>query len=228
VLLLWRIHYQWHNVDWPIYARWFDGWWARASLFVPFIGYLILFNDQIAGSITFHSLTASPHGGWLPLVAKLRLLYFGLIFLGLSNLLYLIRRPDVVTFGSDEPTYVKRALEEFIYRDFASIITQSADFIHVETPPDYNKHRNERADFERLATSREGSSSWPILKANADGFLRSVLRDHYIYHARSRRISLAFCCGMGAAGYLLIALPSMEVFLKVVWATISALLGGHD
>ena len=100
-----------YNFRWSDYVFLFDGWIANCSLAVPVIGYLILFNDTIAQHLSFNRLAGENVIGFgLSALSRLKLIYFGLIFLGSANIIYRIRRPFVFKFGRSEPEYVENAL----------------------------------------------------------------------------------------------------------------------
>lgn len=61
----------WYNFGWSDWVHYIDGWIPRFSLFVPVVGYLIIFNDRIGGSIAFQSLLGIPLHTSLPVCRRL-------------------------------------------------------------------------------------------------------------------------------------------------------------
>ena len=91
-----------YNFHWADYSGLFTGNLARVSAFVPLLGYLIIFNDGISQHLTFEKL--APKSAEITFFSgqmRLRLIYFGLIFLGVAELIYLMRRPQVMKLGKD-------------------------------------------------------------------------------------------------------------------------------
>jgi hypothetical protein len=82
---------------------------------VPVVGYLILFNDSISQHLSFNHLASEDQLSvfGLSASARLKLIYFGLIFLGSANILYRLRRPYIFRIGTDQFDYVERALVHF-------------------------------------------------------------------------------------------------------------------
>lgn len=75
-----------YNYCWSDYVAYIDGWIPKLALSVPIIGYLILFNDKISEILIFKELANEDTLSFgLSGVQRLRLIYFGLILLGVSN-----------------------------------------------------------------------------------------------------------------------------------------------
>ena len=111
-----------YNYSWSPWVVYIDGWVPRVSLLFPIIGYLILFNDQIVGQLEFHHLTRpSPFPWGLDQIARLRFIYYGLFFLGMSNFLFKIRKPYAFRFGRDVIDYTRTALDFFTLSDYIQI-----------------------------------------------------------------------------------------------------------
>ena len=91
-----------YNYRWSDYVVYIDGWIPKLAFSVPILGYLILFNDKISGLLIFQQLANEQLSSFgLSGVQRLRLLYFGLIFLGVSNFIYHVRKPYQFKFGSN-------------------------------------------------------------------------------------------------------------------------------
>ena len=71
-----------YNYSWSDYVGYIDGWIPKLALSVPILGYLILFNDSVSEIISFKHLAKEEINSFgLEGASRLRLLYFGLIFL---------------------------------------------------------------------------------------------------------------------------------------------------
>src|SRR2546425_12552420 len=83
-----------YNFAWSDWTAYIDGWIPRFCFFIPIVGYLILFNDRVVGMMEFHQLTREPYFDWgLTTSARLRCIYYALFCLGVSNLIYRIKKP---------------------------------------------------------------------------------------------------------------------------------------
>lgn len=82
---------------------------VRISAVFPFIGYLIIFNDQVKKYLTLTALeTTTRHGDLFSSLWELKLyfLYFGLLSLGIGSFIYQARCPYIVKKHADWSSYV--------------------------------------------------------------------------------------------------------------------------
>ena len=111
-----------YNYGWSAYVFLLDGWIAKCAMAVPIVGYLILFNDSVSQHLSFNRLAGeniSQLG--LTSITRLKLIYFGLIFLGSANILYRLRRPFAFRIGTNQFEYVEKSLNHFTVSDYIDI-----------------------------------------------------------------------------------------------------------
>lgn len=216
----------WYNCGWSDWVNYIDGWIPRFSLFVPIIGYLILFADQVGGSLHFKNLTGPEVDFGLMGQDRLRLVYFGLFFLGISNFLYRVKRPYIFRFGTDRISYSRTALESFTDQDFLSLHHEIRSKTHYTLDGKY--YDSEWAGFKEAATNPgEGTGHvdrtghWEEAKSKYGSLLRSVLSETFFRGNLQRRSWLVLCIVLSTAGYLLLAASSIDLFIKVVLSTFS-------
>ncbi len=224
-----------YNFGWPEYMPLFDGWVARCAMAVPVVGYLILFNDSIAEHISFDRLAAETTSAFgLTASARLKLIYFGLLFLGIANILYRWRRPWVMRMANNQIDYVERGLKHFPIGTYVEL----HDMIRYRGRDAYTRHGkyydNEWEDFVEAATgSRPGanirdtskrSGHWNEAKSKFENLLRSILTETFFREAyHTRRWWLVICLVFAAIGYLLLAIPSVDLLLKVLLVIVEPL-----
>jgi hypothetical protein len=115
-----------YNFGWSDYVFLFDGWVSKCAMAVPILGYLILFNDSVSQHLSFDRLAdESLRGFGLSANARLKLIYFGMIFLGSASILYLRRRPFVFSIGTNQFDYVEKALKHFTVSAYIDIAHDS-------------------------------------------------------------------------------------------------------
>jgi hypothetical protein len=217
-----RFHTFKYNYRWSDYVWLLDGWVAKLSLAVPLLGYAILFNDTVAQHIAFDRLANENtlHFG-LSSSARLKLMYFGLVFVGLANILFRIRRPFVLRRGRGPEEFVKNSLETFTAREYISI---NDDISRGETYTQYPKYYV--ADFNDFLNQAIGSEQspnsahWADAKAKHEVMLRSMLLEFYFKNDRKRRYALSVCIFLAAIGCLCLLIPSADLFAKVLYVTI--------
>lgn len=223
----------WYNFGWSDWVAYIDGWIPRFSLFVPIVGYLILFADQVGGSIHFKSLVGPSADFGLTGQERLRFVYFGLFSLGVSNFLYRLKRPYIFRFGTNRTDYSRAGLEAFTYQDFLSLHHEIRSNNHYTLDGKY--YDSEWDGFKDAATNRgegtdqvERTGHWEDAKSKYGSLLRSILSETFFRGNLQRRSWLVLCIILSTAGYLLLVAPSADLFAKVVFSTfqLSFLQGG--
>lgn len=194
---------------------------------VPVVGYLILFNDNVSQHLSFNRLASENVIGFGLLPAtRLKLIYFGLIFLGSSNILFRLRRPFVFKIGISQFEYVENALRHFTlsaYVDINGVIRQEGhhtphgDYYDSE----YNAFLNLALGGTNSARQRDESiADWTGAKNKYEGLLRSMLMENFSRNNIRRRFSLTWCIFISLAGYALLLVPSADLFTKVLIVTL--------
>lgn len=210
-----------YNFGWSDWVGYIDGWIPRFAFFVPIIGYLILFSDQIGGSLNFNTLAGSVVDFGLTGQERLRYVYFGLFFLGISNLFYRQKRPYNFKFGTDRINYSRTALESFTYQDFFSLHSKNRKEPHTIEGKYYE------AEWDNFmmcsvdhADGRTGHPvSWEDGKSKYGSLLRSILSEEFFRGNSQRKFWLVLCIFLSSLGYVLLLIPSGDLFIKVICST---------
>lgn len=213
-----------YNYSWSDWVHYIDGWIPKFSLFFPLVGYLILFNDSVSQSLVFTNLTSSTIEWGLTGPGRLRFLYFGLLFLGVSNFIYRIKKPYSFRLGVNVFEYTRNALEFFTYGDYIEMHGRIRDEGHLTMSGKY--YDSEWDGFQQSAVnSGEGTNSverdgnWEAAKQQYGSLLRSILRESFFRLNIQNRSWLTVCVTFSTVGYALLAVPSMDLFLKVAQST---------
>lgn len=216
-----------YNYAWSDWVAYIDGWIPRFCFFIPIVGYLILFNDRIVGLMEFHTLTREASFDWgLNTSIRLRCVYYALFFLGISNLIYRIRKPYAFRFGRNVADYTRTALEVFTLGDFINIhgtirheghLTLDGKYYDSEWEGFLAAARNPGEGTEKVVRS----GSWEDAKRAYGSLLRSMLRENFFRSDTRRRVWLSICVVLSTFGYTLLAIPSIDLFIKVSVSTVN-------
>ena len=214
-----------YNYAWSDWVGYIDGWIPRFSLFFPIIGYLILFNDPISEMIQFKQITHQATYDWgLSATTRLRFVYYALFFLGVSNFIHRLKRPYAFRFGKDFVEYTRTALENFTLGDFVQIHSTIRHAGHLTQDGKY--YDSEWDGFKEAARNAgegtdtvERTGSWEDAKRRYGSLLRSMLREDFFRSDTKKRGWLTCCLMLSTAGYILLAIPSIDLFLKVTYST---------
>lgn len=215
-----------YNYRWSDYVAYIDGWIPKLSLSVSIIGYLILFNDKISEILIFKELANEDSFQFgLSGIQRLRLLYFGLIFLGVSNIIYRFKKPYQFKFGTNLIDYTRTCLEIYTLSDYIDIngtIQSEGHFTLSGKYPD-----SEWDGFlEASKTTGKGTENvtrdgdWEGAKRKYGGLLRGILSEYYFRYDIGKRFWLSLCFFLSTFGYLMLLAPSVDLFAKVLISTL--------
>ena len=212
-----------YNYGWSDYVFLFDGWVAKCAMAVPVVGYLILFNDSVSQHLSFNRLANENVLGFgLSSSERLKLIYFGLIFLGSANILYRLRRPFVFKIGTNQFSYVENALRHFTVSAYINI---NGVIQHEGHHTLHGKYYDAEYDaFLDLALGKEGigqqrdqsTADWSGAKSKYEGLLRSMLIENFSRSDVKNRLALTICLILSVFGYFLLLISSVDLFVKVL------------
>lgn len=201
-----------YNFRWSDWVSYIDGWIPRFSLFVPIVGYLLLFNDTISNHIIFNTLANENIQNFgYDGIERLRFIYYGLFLLGISNFIYKFKKPHIFRFGTNITDFTKNCLDTFNYGRFLNMhqIIQVEGHLTLDGKYDTN-------EWDVFTTH---SSNWDVAKKQYGGLLRSVLSEYFFRSDVKGRSWLLICVSFSTLGYILLALPSLDIFIKVFLTT---------
>ncbi len=213
------------NYRWSDWVKYIDGWIPKFALFIPILGYLILFNDEISQAFEFSNMIDKEVlGTGLSSHHRLRLIYFGLILLGMSNLLYRVAKPYQFKFGDNFIDCSKTCLEIFTLTNYIEIHGRIRREGHYTTSGKY--YDSEWEGFlEAARNTHEGRDSvkrdgnWESAKSQYGGLLRNMLYDEFFWHDVKNRFWLSTCIALSSLGYFFLIIPSGDIFIKIIRST---------
>lgn len=216
-----------YNFGWSRYVELLDGPVPRFSFAVPIVGYLILFNDSITQHLTFLELTSGHSAFGLSGGARLKMLYLGLVILGAANILYRWQRPYVLRLARNQIDYVEAGLRHFTVNTLIELESsiRHSGFGHYTVYGKYDQaewhrfldHALGSTDKNAPSARKDTTGNWVEAKSRYEGLLRSILIETFFREStRTRRSWLIACLLIASLGYGLLAIPSVDLFLKVM------------
>lgn len=220
------------------------------SVFVPIIGYYILYGEAIAGYFSLDPAIFKQEvdaGGMLgPLVGLPRphILYFGLVFVALGSIIYYTACPTIIKenesasayFGANEhqasPFHIDFITQRVLrlrprrseyYNEWIENIQRHYGSIFCD-----NKIIDEQGllsdDVGRVedieATLRLKSRDVDVLERHTKLVLAAVCNIHYSILNRQRILMRALCTGCYSVGFFLIGLASLQVIVEITLSMI--------
>ncbi len=160
------------------------------ALFIPLLGYAILFNDTVLKIFSFDRITGSEDGLNL---TNIQMTYFGLILVALARLIYSARCHVIVRRHATAADYHRDELR-YVHGPQAESLLY--DCVPFETARDLLKAER---DAEREGTPFD--------------VIASTL---YFELAREKPVSRFFCINIAIAGIVLLVIPSAHLFIRVL------------
>lgn len=209
-----------YNFGWDKYVKFIDGWIPKVSLAVPLIAYLILFNDSINELIQFKKITNDIVIG-LNSSQRLKCIYFGLVFLGISNVIYHFKKPYLFKFGDNYVEYLRTSLEVFTFHNYIEIHNYIQNDGHFTQAGNYSKKIWSSFEEEyQVIDDASGRGDWGRIKSKYGDLLIDLLEENWFKYTKHNIASLALCLFLSTIGYLLLIAPSIDLFMKVLLSTI--------
>lgn len=204
---------------------------SKAASLVSVLGYLILFNDTILGSLNFVYLQGDDDPIGLKPDVRLRLVYFGLVIIGLCAIVFSIFAPKEIHRGMYAEDYVNFGIENFGWGDFASIRSTLCRYEKDVIPEKsdeqiywqqrflvFSDSANGHRDFLDDGDWSKADYSTAINKHRS--FLIEMLSTHYEiqqYKWHNLIVSLTIASSIG---HVCVFLPAIDTFIAVLIATI--------
>ena len=223
-----------YNFRWDDYVSYLNGTTAKAARFVPLIGYAIIFNDYVAENLTFSELAGEDLRTtfFLQPDARLRFIFFGVFILAFANAAYLLARPYALKIAETERGYTDYFLNYGTAETFLRLHLEIQRETHFTLDGKYytddwdlfwreatwvlsGKGNLKKEDF---STPPPGYQSvhFSDAKLRHQSLLLSILRETYFREATSRRLRLCVVLLLATVGYALLAIPSLDLFLRVL------------
>ncbi len=214
-----------NNFSWPDWVWVYDSPMSRSAYLIPVIGYIVVFNDYATSLIDFKNISGvAPPIQLVSNSGRLKFLYFGLVFIGVSNLYYVFRRPVVMKIGNNQIRYVEEMLK--------NITLSRCIGLHESIMYNKNGHKTlygeyDIKEWELFLTDAVGGTyvsagftkhqepHWNNAKSKHELLLRSILIETYFRETTTRIYDLVICLTIGIIGYVLLVIPSLDLFLRI-------------
>jgi hypothetical protein len=205
------------NANWLLLRGFGSSSAASASMLMPFIGYIILYNSELKiflgdfGGLLNEQPSVSKCSQLIPSFQRLNLLYCGLFMLGVSALIFRIRAPRELKLYADTNDFIDRERGNLSARRVRSM------------------YRTVNARRSRIGAEFRQRASWltesvSITKASVEfannknqDIILDLMRSFFQAQDRHfRRWSVFWCLCFLLLGGLLLVVPSTEFTLRVL------------
>lgn len=194
---------------------------------VPVVGYLILFNDSILYSVQFNTITGTTGDEASPFLigglTKLRMTFFGSLCVTISFLIYQTRRPKALDNASDDFSFAERVRESYSVVEMKALERDVMDAnwqkrLGLFWFPSQGARKRES----RVQGFREDLR--PKFLTEFRDYIDQASREWWIGQMNSRPFSRYAAMVFGCLGYLLLAIPTIDIAQAVIADILSEML----
>jgi hypothetical protein len=175
---------------------------AKATILVPIIGYLIIFNEKVLG---FLNLARELGGvGDAQISYRLILIYFGLCAISLGAMIYGWYCPNEVKHYGSAAAYVNGdgpSLRGFVIDEIGSELESSAQRQKLEAATD---------------AQRAVAEMRVLTDADHQKYRTEILHLYFAHLDTSHPLARAICFRSYVLGFVLLAIPSSIVFVRII------------
>lgn len=213
------------RIDWK-FLRWetvksvASNDFTRVVGLIPIAGYLILFNDEIAGMLSFDALAgvtgAERSPFFLDGLTKLRLVFFGSLCMFCSFLTYRLFRPELLEAAKSDLEFSELVRQRYSVYDLAQIeervhseswVERTEAFWIVSGTQRAKKHvvSGYRPDVRAFMFSEHGD------------YIGFLAREWWVGMMHTYRPARICALVLGVLGYAMLAFPTFDIAQAVLW-----------
>ncbi|PYC46550.1 hypothetical protein DI396_14685 [Litorivita pollutaquae] len=204
----------WKGVRWESVKGIANNDFTRVIGLIPIAGYLILFNDEIAGMLSFDALAGVGEGERSPFLldglTKLRLVFFGSLSVLSSFLTYRLFRPEVLEVAKNDLDFSELVRQRYSVYELAQIEKHVYSNSWAERTESFWKFWGTQRSKKPVVSGFRPDVRAQMFSRHGDyiGFLAREWWDGMMHTYKPARIcSLVF----GVGGYVMLAVPSLDV-----------------
>jgi hypothetical protein len=213
-----EFHEDWQLVQWRAVKAVASNDLSRVMGLIPLAGYLILFNDEIATLASFDAFAGVTESSLSPFffngLTKLRLLFFGSLFVFGSYVTFRLFRPPVLDWSTSEIDFSARVQESYTVQEigsmeaavFAKGWTQRREgfWIFLDDPRPAPMLIGYRPDVRAMMFAKHGD------------FIGLLAREWWAGMMHTCRPARVASLGLGVIGYFMLALPTVDLAQAVL------------
>ena len=192
---------------------------TRVVGLIPIAGYLILFNDEIVSMASFNTLAGVAFGERSPFLVdgltKLRFVFFGSLFVLASFAIYRVFRPDVLEFSNSDLEFAELVRQRYSVHDIVKMDEQVHSGDWIERTDSFWIVQGKLRRKETVVSGYRWDARAHMLSKRGD-YISLLAREWWLGQVHKARFARIFSLVLGFAGYLFLAIPSLDVAQAVL------------
>lgn len=214
-----KFHADWKLTQWQSVERVANNDLTRVVALVPIIGYLILFNDQIAEIASFRMIAGVEPGVETPFyltgIAKMRLVFFGSLLLLCSNLIFKVFRPQALELAKGDIEFAARVGERYSVHELANMEAHVfSDHWKPRLPLFWRVHDEFRS--KKLVVSGYRPDVRNAMFNKYGDYISYLSREWWTGEMHIFRAARITSLSLGLLGSVLLAIPTLDITQAVV------------
>ncbi|OWV40369.1 hypothetical protein [Mameliella alba] len=209
----------WQVVRWETVKAVANNDFTRVVGLIPIAGYLILFNDEIAGMLSFDALAGVGGTERSPFLLdglpKLRLVFFGSLFVFGSFVTYRVFRPEVLEAAKSDLEFSEIVRQRYSVYELAQIEERVHSESWVERTEAFWTVLGKRRPKKPVVSGYRPDVRAEMFSKHGD-YIGFLAREWWVgmmhTYKPARIISLVF----GFLGYFMLAVPTMDIAQAVL------------
>ena len=221
-----KFHSDWKYVQWAFVEKIANNDLARIVGLVPLVGYLILFNDEVAGIASFSIIAGvdddkvSPF--FLTSLAKMRLVFFGSIFVLFSNLIYRVLRPQVLENSKSDIEFSIRVRDSYSVHELASMEKHVCSDDWKPRSPFFWEVLGQFRTKKPVVSGYRPDSRSAMFSKHGD-YIHFLAREWWTGMMHTYRGARLASMLLGITGYLMLAVPTFDIMQAVLLDILTSL-----
>lgn len=221
-----KFYSDWKITQWYFVEKIANNELARIVGLVPLVGYLILFNDEIAGIASFGTIAGVDNDNVSPFIfsslAKMRFVFFGSLFVLFSNLIYRAFRPQVLDSSKGDIEFSTMVRDGYSLYELTSMEKQVySDDWKPRSPFFWLVHDSIRSKTPQVSGYQPEDRARVFSKRG--DYIHFLAREWWagmMHTFRGARLASMF---LGITGYILLAFPTFDISQAVLWDIFTSL-----
>lgn len=214
-----KFHADWEITQWSSVEKIASNDLTRVIGLIPLVGYVILFNDELANLASFEIIAGVDDSNISPFfltsLAKMRLVFFGSLFLLLANVAFRYFGPRVLRHSKDDMEFSRRVRDCYSVHELASMEEEVfSERWKPRISPFWSVFGSTRSRKKVVSGYRQDVRAHMFDKHG--DYINFLAREWWAGQMHTYRIIRILSLVLGCIGYFLLALPTLDISQAVL------------
>lgn len=209
----------WKVVRWESVKAVANNDFTRVVGLIPIAGYLILFNDEIAGMLSFDALAGVGGTERSPFLldglAKLRLVFFGSLFVFGSFVTFRVFSPEVLETAKNDLEFSEIVRQRYSVYELARIEERVHSESWVERTAEFWTVMGKQRSKKPVVSGFRPDVRANMFSKHGD-YIGFLAREWWVGMMHTYRPARIISLMLGVVGYMMLAVPTIDIAQAVL------------